>query len=82
MLWLNERALIFYFYSDKRKLQVLKLFDIYLTIFLALIIVIGMLAPISEVATAPAGTNKIIHLLAFAALVFPLASSSRSGIFY
>ena len=82
MLWSNNRILILYRHLTKRKLQVHKFFDIYLTIVLALIILIGMLAPISEVATAPAGTNKIIHLLAFAALVFPLASSSRSGIFY
>ena len=81
MLWLNERALIFYFYLDKRKLQVLKLFDIYLTIVLALIILIGMLAPLSGVTTAPAGTDKIIHIVAFAALVFPLALTRRIGLF-
>jgi hypothetical protein len=81
MLWLNERALIFYFYLDKRKLQVLKLFDIYLTIVLALIILIGMLAPLSGVTTAPAGTDKIIHLVAFAALVFPSALKKRIGLF-
>jgi hypothetical protein len=60
---------------------VLKLFDIYLTIVLALIILIGMLAPISEVATAPAGTDKIIHIVAFAALAFPLALTKRIGLF-
>jgi len=59
---------------------VLKLFDIYLTIVLALIILIGMLAPISEVATAPAGTDKIIHIVAFTALVFPLALTRRIGL--
>jgi hypothetical protein len=66
---------------DKRKLQVPKFFDIYLTLVLALIILIGMLAPISEVATAPAGTDKIIHIVAFAALVFPLALTKRIGLF-
>lgn len=58
-----------------------KLFDIYLTIVLALIILIGMLAPISEVATAPAGTDKIIHIVAFGTLVFPLAFTKRIGLF-
>ena len=72
--------IIFYFYLEKRKLQLLKLFDIYLTIVLALIILIGMLAPISEVTTAPAGTDKIIHILAFAALVLPLAITKRIGL--
>ena len=65
----------------KRKLQVLKLFDIYLTIVLALIILIGMLAPISEVAAVPTGTDKVIHIVAFAALVFPLAFTRRIGLF-
>ena len=81
MLWLNERALILHCQLDRRKLQVFKLFDIYLTIVLALIILIGMLAPISEVATAPAGTDKIIHIVAFAALAFPLALTKRIGLF-
>ena len=59
----------------------LRFFDIYLTIVLALTILIGMLAPISEVSTAPAGTDKIIHIVAFAALVFPLAFKRRIGLF-
>ena len=59
----------------------LKLFDIYLTIVLALIILIGALTPVSEVAAAPAGTDKIIHIVAFAALVFPLALTKRIGLF-
>lgn len=58
-----------------------RFFDIYLTIILALIILIGMLAPISEVTTAPAGTDKIIHFVAFAALVFPLARTKRIRLF-
>jgi VanZ family protein len=60
---------------------VLKFFDIYLTIVLALTILVGMLAPISEVTTAPAGTDKIIHIVAFAALVFPLTLTKRIGLF-
>ena len=59
----------------------LRFFDIYLTIALALTILIGMLAPISEVTIAPAGTDKIIHVVAFAALVFPLALTKRIGLF-
>ena len=58
-----------------------RLFDIYLTIVLALIILTGMLAPLSEVTTAPAGTDKVIHIVAFAALVFPLAFTRRIGLF-
>ena len=59
----------------------LRFFDLYLTIFLALIILIGALSPVSEVAAAPAGTDKIIHIVAFAALVFPLALTKRIGLF-
>ena len=59
----------------------LRFFDIYLTIVLALIILIGALTPVSEVAAAPAGTDKIIHIVAFAALVFPLALTKRIGLF-
>ena len=59
----------------------LRFFDIYLTIVLALTILTGMLAPISEVSTAPVGTDKIIHIVAFAALVFPLALTKRIGLF-
>lgn len=59
----------------------LRFFDLYLTIFLALIILIGALSPVSEVAAAPAGTDKIIHIIAFAALVFPLALTKRIGLF-
>ena len=81
MLWLNERALILHCQLDRRKLKVLKLFDIYLTVVLALIILIGALIPVSEVAAAPAGTDKIIHIVAFAALVFPLALTKRIGLF-
>ena len=81
MLWSNKRILNLYRHLTKRKLQVLKLFDIYLTIVLALIILIGMFAPISEVTTAPTGTDKIIHIVAFAALVFPLALTKRVGLF-
>ena len=59
----------------------LRFFDIYLTIVLALTILTGMLAPISEVSTAPAGTDKAIHILAFTALVLPLALTRRIGLF-
>ena len=59
----------------------LRFFDIYLTIALALTILIGMLATISEVTIAPAGTDKIIHSVAFAALVFPLAQTKRIRLF-
>ena len=81
MLWSNDRVLILNCRLNKRKLQVLRFFDIYLTIVLALIIVIGMLAPINEVTNAPAGTDKIIHFVAFAALVFPLTLTKRIGLF-
>ena len=81
MLWSNDRVLIWLGHLEKRNLQVLKLSDIYLTIVLALTILIGMLAPISGVSNAPAGTDKIIHIVAFAALAFPLALTKRIGLF-
>jgi hypothetical protein len=81
MLWLNECLLNLHRHLTKRKLQVHRFFDIYLTIILALIILIGALTPVTEVAAAPAGTDKIIHIVAFAALVFPLALTKRIGLF-
>ena len=81
MLWSNKRILNLYRHLTKRKLQVHRFFDIYLTIVLALIILIGMLAPINEVTNAPAGTDKIIHLVSFASLVFPLARTKRIRLF-
>ena len=81
MLWSNDRVLIWLGHLEKRNLQVLKLSDIYLTIVLALTILIGMLAPISGVSNAPAGTDKIIHLVSFASLVFPLARTKRIRLF-
>ena len=81
MLWSNDRVIILNCRLNERKLQVLRFFDIYLTIVLASTILIGMLAPISEVSTAPAGTDKIIHILAFAAMVSPLALTRRIGLF-
>jgi len=39
-----------------------------------------MLWPIHQPPQAPDGTDKIVHLIAFAALAFPLARTGRIGL--
>ena len=47
-----------------------------LTFVFALIICLGTLTPLSQAVDVP-GTDKWYHLLAFAALTYPLAAASR-----
>ena len=54
--------------------------DILLTLIVAVALIIAMLWPIEDQPSAPEGTDKLIHLIAFVALVFPLARTGRLGL--
>ena len=57
-----------------------KYLDIPLTLILTTILTVAMLWPIQQPHPAPGGTDKIVHLIAFAALAFPLARTGRIGL--
>ena len=56
-----------------------KYLDIPLTLAATLTLTVAMLWPIDQPPT-PDGTDKIVHLAAFAALAFPLARTGRFGL--
>jgi VanZ family protein len=53
--------------------------DILATVALAALLLAAMLWPIDRPPPAPGGGDKLVHLVAFAALAFPLARSGRVG---
>ena len=57
-----------------------KYLDIPLTIIVTLTLTVAMLWPLEAPPPAPEGSDKIVHLLAFAALSFPLARTGRFGL--
>jgi VanZ family protein len=57
-----------------------KYLDIYLTLIVTITLTIAMLWPLDQPPPAPEGTDKIVHLIAFAALAFPLARTGRLGL--
>ena len=54
--------------------------DIPLTIIVALILTVAMLWPLDAPPPAPDGTDKVVHIIAFAALSFPLSRTGRFGL--
>ena len=54
-----------------------KYLDIPLTLIVTLILTVALLWPINQSPPAPEGIDKLVHLAAFAALVFPLARTGR-----
>ena len=58
----------------------LKYLDIPLTLLLTAVLTVAMLWPVNQPPPAPDGTDKLVHLLAFAALAFPLACTGRFGL--
>ena len=56
-----------------------KYLDIPLTIIVTLTLTVAMLWPL-EAPPAPEGSDKLVHLIAFAALAFPLARTGRIGL--
>lgn len=57
-----------------------KYLDVPLTVALTAVLTTAMLWPIEAPPTAPEGSDKLVHLIAFAALTFPLARTGRFGV--
>ena len=57
-----------------------KYLDIPLTLIVLFALTLAMLWPLDQPPPAPAGSDKIIHFIAFAALAFPLARTGRFGL--
>ena len=54
--------------------------DIPITLAVTLILTVAMLWPLDKPPPAPDGGDKLVHLVAFAALAFPLSRTSRFGL--
>ena len=57
-----------------------KYLDIPLTLIVTAVLTVAMLWPIDQPPPGPDGSDKIVHLIAFAALAFPLARTGRFGL--
>jgi len=57
-----------------------KYLDIPLTGFVAITLSVAMLSPLEAPPPAPEGADKLVHLVAFAVLAFPLARTGRFGL--
>lgn len=57
-----------------------KYLDIPLTLLVTAVLTVGMLWPINQPPPSPDGSDKVVHLIAFAALAFPLARTGRFGL--
>ena len=57
-----------------------KYLDIPLTLIVTLALTVAMLWPLDAPPPAPTGSDKLVHLVAFAALAFPLARTGRFGL--
>ena len=57
-----------------------KYLDIPLTLIVTLTLTVAMLWPLQAPPPAPEGSDKLMHLAAFAALAFPLARTGRFGL--
>ena len=57
-----------------------KYLDIPLTLIVLLALTVAMLWPLDQPPPAPEGSDKLVHLVAFAALAFPLARTGRFGL--
>ena len=54
--------------------------DILLTFIMTTVLTVAMLWPIHQPPPTPDGSDKVVHLIAFAALAFPLALTGRIGL--
>ena len=57
-----------------------KYLDIPLTLAVTLTLTVAMLWPLEAPPPAPEGSDKLVHLIALAALAFPLARTGRFGL--
>ena len=58
----------------------LKYLDIPLTLIFTAILTVAMLWPLDAPPPTPDGSDKIVHIIAFAALSFPLSRTDRFGL--
>ena len=58
-----------------------KYLDIPITLIVTLILTVAMLWPLDAPPPAPDWSDKLVHLIAFAALSFPLSRTGRFGLF-
>ena len=54
--------------------------DIPMTLIVTAILTVAMLWPLEAPPPVPRGSDKVVHLIAFAALSFPLARTGRFGL--
>ena len=59
-----------------------KCLDIPLTLLITTVLTVTMLWPMDQPPPAPKGSDKIVHLVAFAVLATQLASSGRINLFF
>jgi VanZ family protein len=57
-----------------------KYLDIPLTLIATTVLTVAMLWPINQPPPTSDGSDKVVHLIAFAALAFPLARTGRFGL--
>ena len=57
-----------------------KYLDIPITLAMTLTLTVAMLWPLGAPPPAPDGSDKVVHLIAFATLSFPLARTGRFGL--
>jgi VanZ family protein len=57
-----------------------KYLDISLTLAMTLTLTVAMLWPLEAPPPAPEGSDKLVHIIALAALAFPLARTGRYGL--
>ena len=57
-----------------------KYLDITLTLIVTTVLTMAMLWPINQPPPAQDGSDKVLHLIAFAVLAFPLAHTGRFGL--
>ena len=57
-----------------------KYLDIPLTLIVTMVLTVAMLWPINQPPPGPDGRDKVVHLIAFVALAFPLGRTGRIGL--
>ena len=57
-----------------------KYLDIPLTLLVAAVLTVALLWPINQPLPTPNGIDKLVHLIAFTTLAFPLARTGRIGL--
>ena len=57
-----------------------KYLDIPFTVIVTTIVTVAILWPLKQTPPAPDGSNKLVHLLAFASLSFPLSKTGHFGL--